>query len=218
MSLTRDVQSLDDSWSRAARPNTSPSASPIKSSASFSGKRSLRIFQSRSSPPSAERSSRLRCSTASQAAPSSRVYTHGPRCLGVRSLIVAILARHHCRHLFSALPVSSPSPLKRLKPFSSPMAELINLGQKEPQGRAPLPMTITIARPRATTRFLFLRQGSATDGKMSHAKKLESTYIYLYLWDISISHLYFIFAYVPMYLCIFIYYTHIYIYIYFFLD
>ncbi len=36
-------------------------------------------------------------------------------------------------------------------------------------------MTIAIARPRATTRFLFLRQGSATDGERSHGKTTEST-------------------------------------------
>ena len=36
-------------------------------------------------------------------------------------------------------------------------------------------MTIAIARPRATTRFLFLRQGSATDSERSHGKTIEST-------------------------------------------
>ena len=51
----------------------SPSASPIRSVASFSGNLSPSTFHNSLSPPSTARLSNVRCSTASQAAPSNKV-------------------------------------------------------------------------------------------------------------------------------------------------
>ena len=73
VSRTLAVHCLAVSPSEADRAKTSPSASPIRSVASFSGNLSSSTFHRSASPPSTARLSNVRCSTASQAAPSNRV-------------------------------------------------------------------------------------------------------------------------------------------------
>ena len=122
VSFTRAVHCLLVSPSVAHKAKTSPRTSPIWSRGSFSGNLLWRASHTLRSPSSMAISSSEKCSTASKAAPSNNVNSHGPFCGGLMSFNVANFAVAHAFQRFRSFPGSSDSPWKRFSALSSVIA------------------------------------------------------------------------------------------------